>query len=598
MDGTTAATHLLGATVGLVTKQPLLGIYGTTTTSGSQNWPWPNDSGTTLSNYLTTQVYLPVSSGNTARLLRTTDAVYQRIMRLYNWNYVIDNYNSAGSGATYPGTTPCDWRVRFFGTNNNTVLFNSSTGFLNLPGSYTINYNEILRWIAQSANPFPQQMRAGRIKYYGSIPTQITGNWPSYGNTDQQFWKEFIDYALGFRQTAASTYQDISAMAGYGSGFTWGTLSSQAPPSQTQYMNYSDNPARPKLRFWFGPLMMVDYLQNFNMWTNVSGYNVLQPGDSYEAPLYTGKQAYLASVSTMQTNHPNDWFSIVAYSWPRSSASGTPGSSTFGQGRFNCVRSPLGPNYAYAQASLVFPFSTIHADGTANNTEVTPYDSDPATSSVPSANFVDVPRADGETCFAMALMLAYNQFATTLPTDSTLRSFVSSSPIVFPTGMAGGMGRKGAQKVIIFETDGLANTSATASLVNAGTYKYYQIRYDMNKPSSSEFPTVSTSSNLNDSTVLSQVYSLVQQLASDYGSSRNPFRLYSIGFGPVFQGTNASSALQTLQTMQYYAGTQSSMSTSLPASQIITGTDAQMLANMNTTFTNILQSGVQIALIK
>ena len=54
--------------------------------------------------------------------------------------------------------------------------------------------------------------------------------------------------------------------------------------------------------------------------------------------------------------------------------------------------------------------------------------------------------------------------------------------------MAGGMGRKGAQKVIIFETDGLANCSATASLVNAGTYSYYQIRYDMNNPSGSEYP--------------------------------------------------------------------------------------------------------------
>ena len=90
-------------------------------------------------------------------------------------------------------------------------------------GNYTINYNEILRWIAQSPNPFPQQLRAGRIKYYGSIPTAITGTWPSYGSTDQRFWVEFIDYVLGFRQTSAGNYQDISGMAGYGSDFTWGT---------------------------------------------------------------------------------------------------------------------------------------------------------------------------------------------------------------------------------------------------------------------------------------------------------------------------------------------------------------------------------------
>ena len=69
---------------------------------------------------------------------------------------------------------------------------------------------------------------------------------------------------------------------------------------------------------------------------------------------------------------------------------------------------------------------------------------------------------------------------------------------------------------------------------------------------------------------------MVQQLATAYGTSRNPFRLYAIGFGPVFQGANASSAKTTLQTMQYYAGTQTSASTALPSNQIITGTDSQM----------------------
>ena len=49
-------------------------------------------------------------------------------------------------------------------------------------------------------------MRAGRIKYYGSIPTAITGSWPSYGSTDQRFWVEVIDHVLGFRQTSAGVY--------------------------------------------------------------------------------------------------------------------------------------------------------------------------------------------------------------------------------------------------------------------------------------------------------------------------------------------------------------------------------------------------------
>jgi hypothetical protein len=323
---------------------------------------------------------------------------------------------------------------------------------------------------------------------------------------------------------------------------------------------------------------------------NVNNYFPMQPGDSYEAPIYTAKEAYVATINTVQTNHPNDWVTVVPYSWPRSSASDT-------AGRLNCVSCPMGTNYNYATSALVYPFSTINADGSPNNTEVTPYDPDPATGMIPSANFWDTPRAEGDTSFAMALMLCYNQLAVTPSSDSTLRTFVTSSPITFPTGMAGGMGRKGAQKVIIFETDGLPNCLATASLVNAGTYKYYQVRYDMNRPNSSEYPSV-TPLDINDSSVLSQIYSLITQCVTDYGTTRNPFRLYALGFGPVFQGPNASGALSTLQTMQYKAGTQGSASTPLAASQIVTGTDAQMSANMVNAFTTILESGVQIALIK
>jgi hypothetical protein len=379
-------------------------------------------------------------------------------------------------------------------------------------------------------------------------------------------------------------------MQGYGSDFTWGTKARNTPPtSPGQYMNYTDNPNRPRLRFWFGPLAMIDYLQNYNMECNVSGYYPMQPGDSYEAPVYVGKLGYLGAIDEMENNHPNDWISIVPYSLPRAAQTGS--------GLFNCVSCPLGTNYDYARSALLFPFSTINADGSCNNTEITPYDKDPGTGAIPSHVFVDTPRADGNTTFAMALMLSYNQFAVTPASDTNLRTYVTSSPINFPTGVAGGLGRKGAQKVIIFETDGLPNTTATASLITSGTYNYYQIRYNMNSVGSSEYPAVSIQTN-NAGPVTSQIYSLIQQLGTQYSTQRNPFRLYSIGFGPVFAGPDAASALTTLQTMQYYAGTQSSASTPLDPSQIITGTDAQMQAKMATAFKSILQKGVQIALIK
>ena len=618
-DGTTAAAAANAATVGLATGPPLAGIYSATTQTGSQTWPWPSgDTGTgavagTLSNYLVNNVYKP---GPSNAKLTTADAAFKLIMRLYNWNYVIDANN-----------TPCDWRVRFFGTNNNQNIFNAS-GSLRPPGSSGMwpnltranaalaTYNEILRWINTSPDPFPSQLRAGRIKYYGSMPNPtitsnntwsptytsgITGSYPNWGGTNQRFWVETINYMMGYFQTGATSYSDISGMAGFGSDFTWGTMQRSAPPSwvdpftpptatQNLYMVYTDNPLRPLARHWFAPMLMVDYLHNYNMDDNVNNYFYLQPADSYEAPLYTGKEAFQAAVTTMQNNHPNDWFTLAFYSWPRTSATDT-------VGRLNGVACPLGTNYAYASAALYFPFSTINHDGTCNSTEITPYDTD-SLSQTPAANFLDTPRADGDTCFAMGLMLCYNQFAVTKTTDATLRSFTTNTPIDFPSGMAGGMGRKGAQKVIIFETDGLANCDATtAGIVNNGTYNYYPIRYDMNRPNSSEYPSINPTS-INDPTVLANVYAIVDQLKNDYGTSRNPFRLYTLGFGPVFSGADATAAESTLQTMQFHAGTQASAATALPSNQIITGTDAVMSANMVSAFTSILQNGVQIALIQ
>jgi len=197
----------------------------------------------------------------------------------------------------------------------------------------------------------------------------------------------------------------------------------------------------------------------------------------------------------------------------------------------------------------------------------------------------------------MALMLCYNQFAITPTSDATLRSYVSSSPIQFPTGMAGGLGRRGAQKMIIFETDGIPECRATANLATAGSYSYYPIRYDMNSPFNSEYPQVVETTN-GDSAVENQIYRLIDQLNTTYSSTRNPFKLYTIGFGPVFSGADKNQALGVLQTMQYHGNTQSNANTPLASSQIVTGTDAQMSANMVAAYTTILQSGVQIALTK
>jgi hypothetical protein len=198
----------------------------------------------------------------------------------------------------------------------------------------------------------------------------------------------------------------------------------------------------------------------------------------------------------------------------------------------------------------------------------------------------------------MPLMLAYNQFQFTSSSDTTLRKWITPSASV-PEGMSGGEGRKGAQKIVIFCTDGMPNTKATATVTSAGGVKYYPIRYNPANLAVSQFPSVSFVAD-NDSGVLSEIYGVVDQLKADYTTPRNPFRLYAIGFGPVFDpgSSNQAAALTTLQTMQFHGGTQSSATTPLPSYQIVTGTPDQMATALQTAITKIMQASLEIVLLQ
>jgi hypothetical protein len=194
----------------------------------------------------------------------------------------------------------------------------------------------------------------------------------------------------------------------------------------------------------------------------------------------------------------------------------------------------------------------------------------------------------------MGLMLAYNQFSA----NTGLQTYNSSKPI----GDAGGNGRKGAQKIIIFETDGAPNTTAGATLNNLGSYNsYYSIRYNSANPSASQFPTSVNGYSNNSSTVTSQIYNLVTQLAASdsasppgYSSSTKKLQLHCIGFGPEFSSSgNAATNTATLNQMQIRGNVNDGM----PAYKIIYGDEASVTTKLQQAFTQILQSGVQVSLI-
>ena len=371
-------------------------------------------------------------------------------------SYTGKTFNGYTEGPNYWGKTffiwppdqTNDWRKKFFlmpdgktPVNDNTALWDSNGNWLTPTGNYIINYKAILNWIVNTGpNPFPSQLRSGNVLYYSAIPTDVPASAYTYsqsnssiGNQDQRFWKEYIDFVIGVWQDPfGNTQVPGSSTCSYGPDFACGDgtgVSITGPDSSTKYNGTSfvaptDNPLRPRHRFWFGPMTMIQYMLD----TSIS------PGTFHDISMVPAKLGIAGAVTDIQNNHPNDMVSMIYYARP--SYAGEPSAV----GTFDNPIASLGRNYSSLISSLWYPPNSSSAD-------VRPWDS----------NGDLVPRAHGDYCGNTAtsygLMLAYNQMSG----NTSLQS----------SGM-GGYGRKGAQRLVILETDGLANASTTASSSNAG----------------------------------------------------------------------------------------------------------------------------------
>jgi hypothetical protein len=493
-----------------------------------------------------------------------------------------------------------DWRKRFFlkgdkttPVDDNSLLWNTTSPYgVRAPVAtgttgYYINYAAIIRWLVNTGpNPFPTQLRAGRIAYYTAIPdvsntandSALNGRMYVAAPTDvnERFWKQYIDFVLGFQQNG-TTYSNIASQTGYGAPYAWGTKIVHAKPTlpDTRYMDYTDNPTRPQTNYWFGPMTMMDFIDNYNLnqrW---------MPGTAHQAPSWGCKIGMRAAILDIENNHPNDYVCLSFFNTPEYSAGDG--------GKFNRIRQPLGHNYTRMVDLLFFPMTTVDNPGT----EINVFD---------SANMLEVPHAGGSTTPAMSFMHMYNQFAT-----STALQTYNSNPGA-PLGDAGGLGRKGAQKVIIFETDGVANTPANAGFQNNGPYtSYYKIRVGP----TTEYP---ANNNGSFSGFDTQLYDIVQHICNQdnasvpgYSTPRRPVLVHSIAYGSLFDPSVASSsqaqaernfALAILQQCQYIGSTQSDPATPLQSYKIITGTATQRISLIQQCFTKIMEDQVAVSLLQ
>lgn len=481
------------------------------------------------------------------------------------------------------GMTMTDVRgTQSISTTDNTVVPPTISNQNQTVYGYQINYPAVLAWI-KSGGPMtlPPNLRAGRVLYYSSVPDDVD---TSTGNAQQQldkvFWKNYIDFVFGAYfdydyNNAGFLYG--AGDGGLGSGFnrsiytadlnTW-TGPGNNWPSLRPYMRYNDSPNRPRLHFWFGPLSMVEFIADArNNW---------QPGTCNEAQCWQLKAGMNSVVGDLQNNHPNDAVGLVMFAYSH----------------HKDIRVPMGQDFIALKNALFYPKSLLNTIRNASTSPPT-YDASaeirPYTSSFASIGSEQIPNANGSTDPNTGLMFAFN-----------LLSPSANLPSQYGTVK----GRRGASKVVIFETDGVPNAYSSFTLNLKGYDTYY-----------SNFGNAGNPGNGN-ATTMNAAYTVVQQIVKTMSSGNTsgvdsglslpnaPAKVYPIGFGDLFDVALAPSATfrptahQFLSNIGIYGGTLPAGTTTLPTYMTITGTYQQRIDTLKDCMERIFASGIAVTLIE
>jgi hypothetical protein len=205
------------------------------------------------------------------------------------------------------------------------------------------------------------------------------------------------------------------------------------------------------------------------------------------------------------------------------------------------------------------------------------------------SNGVNTPHAHGDfdsnTASSYGMMLAYNQF---------------SSSTTLQTAGIGGWGRKGAEKLLVFETDGMANVSSTVGTTNNGAYNSYY-----NTPPLS---TISVSGANSDTDAINVATVLTSQTTSSspipgFSTTTDKVTIQCIVFGAIFEpdasGPDQADAVSLMQSISTLGGTVFPSSSSDPTNgyKWCIGTLAQRQAKLQQAMTTVLDDEVSIILV-
>ena len=510
------------------------------------------------------------------------------------------------------GRPMCDWRRRFFfrvvgsnsalfdpqadnldtnsGTNSfdgiNEVLFRNGSG-MTLNSTIRVNYAAVLRWLKTGPQTLPPNLRAGRILYYSSIPDDVDTN----TGTDQQrrdkaFWKNYIDFVLGVGNYTGSNnlYGNADSWSAAALNLFQNDLKTWTGPSgtwaaQRPYMRYNDSPNRPRLHFWFGPLSMLDFMGK-------AGVGNMLPGTCNEAQCWQLKAGMNSVLDDVRNNHPNDYVGLVY----------------FAANHHNGIRVPMGQNFTALKNALFYPRSLLSAINSGDTTsEIRPYTTNGTTLGWIDA--AEIPNARGSTDPNTGLFYAFNLLSPSALLPPQYTTIVNGQPV---------RGRRGATKIVVFETDGVPNTyrgiSSSVTTMNPilkGFDTYYP-------PSGWSSGNVGNGNATSISEAIKIAKQIVKPMATtnadgtDSGLSlpNAPARVYAVAFGDLFDAALAPNATFRPTAQKFLAdlaaagGTGPAGATTLPDHLVITGTYQQRIDKLKICMERIFQSGVAVTLIE
>jgi hypothetical protein len=338
-------------------------------------------------------------------------------------------------------------------------------------------------------------------------------------------------------------------------------------------MDYQDNPERPRQRMWFGPTNMIQFMSDTGLF----------PGTARDISMYPAKVGIMGALQNIQLNHPNDLVSMILFSRPQFA------NDPVGVGAFSNAQYSLSRNYTAMINSLWNPPNSSASD-------VRPWD----------VNQQQTPAAHGDYCSNTTLkhgyMLAYNQFTE----SATVRGNVVAGQAV------GGLGRKGAQRLVINELDGMANYDSipTGGFQNGGAYQsYYKIL-----PGNTV-----NGGNYNQDSLLQAVQAICNNADGTPGSSpgysnnpgypgfsttRKPVLIHTVAFGAIFEpsasGGQSASAVSLLQQISGIGGTVFPSSSGDPTNgyKWCIGDMPTRIAKLAQAFSNVMNDGASVSLVQ